>query len=120
MNAGKCFDTNSFECTDFCGLSQIIANLTRESLADLEAEIRNLPWTDRERQSAGQMQTWTPCLACQETYALSPPDNIRWVIDRTEFDELIAVEKDSAPGTVPEHFAESRTVFIPKKSMTME
>ena len=73
------------------------------------------------------------------------PDDIHWTIDRTEFDELIAMKKDSAPGpdgipygayrcagrlgsqflfnaykylleggTVPEHFAESRTVFIPK------
>ena len=25
-------------------------------------------------------------------------DGIRWVIDRTEFDELIALKKDSAPG----------------------
>ena len=38
------------------------------------------------------------------------PDDIRWTIDRTEFDELIAMKKD------PEHFAESRTVFIPKTS----
>ena len=75
------------------------------------------------------------------------PDDIRWVIDRTEFDELIVMKKDSAPGpdgicmalvgvqgglgsqfffnaykylleggTVPEDFAESRTVFIPKTS----
>ena len=75
------------------------------------------------------------------------PDDIRWVIDRTDFDELIAMKKDSAPGpdgipfgacrcagglgsqflfnadkylleggTVPEHFAESRTVFISKTS----
>ena len=26
------------------------------------------------------------------------PDDIRWVIDRNEFDELIAVKKESAPG----------------------
>ena len=25
------------------------------------------------------------------------PDDVRWVIDRTEFDELIAMKKDSAP-----------------------
>ena len=137
------------------------------------------------------MQTWTPCLACQETYAVhhavtdddghplenedesgrrlceywsstfqaraegprhhqfenlwqyvqKAPDDISWVIDRNEFDELIALKKESAPGpdgipygacrcagglgsqflfnankyvleggTVPEHFAESRTV----------
>ena len=75
------------------------------------------------------------------------PDDIRWTIDKTEFAELIAMKKDSAPGpdgipygvcrcagglasqflfnayrslleggTVPEHFAESFTVFIPKTS----
>ena len=26
------------------------------------------------------------------------PDDIRWTIDKTEFDELIALKKDSAPG----------------------
>ena len=26
------------------------------------------------------------------------PDDIRWTIDKTEFDELIAMKKDSAPG----------------------
>ena len=76
-------------------------------------------------------------------------DDIRWTIDRTEFDELIALKKDSAPGrdgipygaykcagsgfqflfnankylleggTVPEHFAESWTVFIPKSPLTL-
>ena len=80
-------------------------------------------------------------------YVQKAPDDIRWTIDRTEFDELIALKKDSAPGpdgipygayrragglgsqflfnaykfllkggTVPEHFAESRTVFIPMTS----
>ena len=80
-------------------------------------------------------------------YVQKVPDDIRRVIDWTEFDELIAMKKDSAPrpdgiphgahrcagglgsqfrfnaykyllegGTVPEHFAESRTVFIPKTS----
>ena len=75
------------------------------------------------------------------------PDDIRWTIDRTEFDELVAMKKDSAlgpdgipygayrcaeglgsqflfnaykflleGGTVPEHFAGSRTVIIPKTS----
>ena len=81
-------------------------------------------------------------------YVQKAPDDIRWTIDRTEFDELIAVKKDSAPGpdgipygayrcaggvsvrnsslmltelfseggTVPEHFAGTRTVFISKAS----
>ena len=74
------------------------------------------------------------------------PDHIRWTIDETEFDEIFALKKDSAPGpdgvpcgayrcagglgsqflfkacrallegAVPDHFAESRTVFITKTS----
>ena len=75
------------------------------------------------------------------------PDDIRWTIDQTEFDEIVAFEKDSASGpdgipygayrcagslgsqflynaykflleggTVPEHFAECRTVYIPQTS----
>ena len=74
-------------------------------------------------------------------------DDIRWVIDQNEFDELMASKKESAPGpdgipysfyrcagglgsrilfcaykhvleggTIPELFAESTTVFIPKSS----
>ena len=35
---GKCFDQCSFECIDFHGLSQIIASLTRERIAEREAE----------------------------------------------------------------------------------
>ena len=80
-------------------------------------------------------------------YVQQAPDDIRWTLYRTEFDELIAMKTDSAPGadgirygpfrcagetgltvlfnayryllggeTSPEHFAESRTVFIPKTS----
>ena len=80
-------------------------------------------------------------------YVQQGTDDIRWTIDKTEFDELIALKKDSAPGpdgipygayrcagdlgsqflfnasrslleggTVPEHCAESRTVFTPKTS----
>ena len=49
---GKCFDPISFECTDFRGLSQIIAALTRENLAEQEAEIGNLPWTQTEKDNA--------------------------------------------------------------------
>ena len=44
----KHFDPISFECVDFQRLSQIIANLTREKLAEREAEITNLPWTQTE------------------------------------------------------------------------
>ena len=48
----KCFDPNTFECIDFHGLSQIIASLTRESLAEREAEICNLLWTQTEKDNA--------------------------------------------------------------------
>ena len=48
----KCFDPNSFECIDFHGLCQIIASLTRERLAEREAEIGNLPWTQTEKDNA--------------------------------------------------------------------
>ena len=47
-----CFDTSSFECVDFQRLSQIIANLTRETLAEREAEITNLAWTQTEKDTA--------------------------------------------------------------------
>ena len=77
-------------------------------------------------------------------YVQKAPDDIRWTIDRTELDELIALKKDSTPGpdgipygankcagglgsqnayknlleggAVPEHFAERWTVFIPRTS----
>ena len=49
---GRCFDPISFECTDFHLLSQIIASVTHESLAEREAEIRNLPWTQTEKDDA--------------------------------------------------------------------
>ena len=80
-------------------------------------------------------------------YVQQAPDDIRWIIDKTEFDDLIVLKKHSAlgpdgipygayrcagglgspflfnayrylleGGTVPEHIAESRTVFILKTS----
>ena len=67
----NCFDPISFECVDFRRLSQIIANLTRENLAEREAEITNLPWTQTEKDNAlarcriGQhaWRTKKPCFA---------------------------------------------------------
>ena len=80
------------------------------------------------------------------SYVQKAPDDIRWEIDRNEFDELMATRKESAPGpdgaysfyrcagglgsqvllkaykhvldggTIPAQFAESGTVFIPKSS----
>ena len=49
---GKCFDPVSFKCTDTRGLSQIIASLTLENLAEREAEIGNLFWTQTEKDNA--------------------------------------------------------------------
>ena len=48
----NCFDPISFECVDFQRLSQIIANLTRENLAEREAEITNLHGTQTEKDNA--------------------------------------------------------------------
>ena len=48
---GNCFDPISLECTDSQELSQIIANRTRESLAEREAETMN-PWTQTEKDNA--------------------------------------------------------------------
>ena len=49
---GKCFESISFKCIDFHGLSQIIASLTRENLAEREAEMGNLPWAQTETDNA--------------------------------------------------------------------
>ena len=80
-------------------------------------------------------------------YVKQALEDIRWTIDKTEFDDLLALKNDSAPGpdgipcgayrcagclgsqflvnahralleggAVPDHFAESRTGFIPKTS----
>ena len=40
----KCFDPISLECTDFQGLSQIIAILTRESLAERHRRRKTMRW----------------------------------------------------------------------------
>ena len=179
-------------------LSHIIANLTRENLAEREAEITDLLWTQTEKDTAsarcrsGQRawRTKKPVLSLNAVtdeeghplenedesgrrlreywgtnfqarvegprhhqfedilrFVQKAPDDIRWTVDKTDFDELIAMKKDSAPGpdgipcgaykcarnlgsqflfnayralleggTVPDHFAESGTVFIPKTS----
>ena len=82
-------------------------------------------------------------------YVQNALDDICWTFHKAEFDHILALKKDSAPGTDgipyvayrcagnlgsqflfnayraleeggtgPEHFAESRTVFIPKTSDT--
>ena len=144
-----CFDTSSFECVDFQRLCQIIANLTRETLEEREAEITNRPWTQTEKDTAlarcrGGQRAWRnkkPVLSlsavtdeaghpfenedesgrrlCEywETifqareegprhhqhedilrYVNQALDDIRWTIDQAEFDDLLALKKDSAPG----------------------
>ena len=68
----NCFEPSSFECVDFQKLSQIIANLTRENLAEREAEITNLPWTQTEKDNAlARCRIGQRCLAEQKTRALS-------------------------------------------------
>ena len=49
---GQCFDRYSFECTTFHGLCQIIASLTRESIAERETAVHGLPWTQTEKDNA--------------------------------------------------------------------
>ena len=122
----NCFDTSSFECIDFQRLSQIIANLTRENLEEREAEVTNLPWTQTEKDTAlarcrsGQ-RAWRNkkpvfglCAVTDERgtifqakhhqhedilrYVQQAPDDISWTIDQAEFDDLLALKKDSAPG----------------------
>ena len=186
----------SFECIDFHGLSQIIASVTRENLAEREAEKGNLSRTQTEKDNALAncrlgLRAWhakKPMLCLHAVteenghplenedesgrrlcefwgtifqarvegqrhhyenilrYVQKAPDDIRWIVDNNEFDELMAT-KESAPGrdgitysfyrcagrlgsqvlfnaykhvveggTIPALFTESRTVFIPKSS----
>ena len=49
---GECFEEVTFECTNFHELSQIIASLTRENIAEREAAVHNLPWTHTEKDNA--------------------------------------------------------------------
>ena len=62
----KCFDPISLERVDFQRLSQIIANLTRETLEEREAEITNLPWTQTEKDTALARCRSTTCLTYQK------------------------------------------------------
>ena len=49
---GQCFDSTTFVCVNFHGLSQIIAGLTRVSIAESHEALRNLPWTQTEKDKA--------------------------------------------------------------------
>ena len=62
---GKCFGQCSFECVDFHGLSQIVASLTRERIAEREAAAHNLLWTHTEKDNALatcrlSLRAWSP------------------------------------------------------------
>ena len=62
---GQCFDEITFEYTNFHGLSQIIASLTRENTAEREAAVHNLPWTQTEKDNALarcrlSLRAWVP------------------------------------------------------------
>ena len=113
------------------------------------------PWKTKMNQEEGPVSTGVPFFQARVEgprhhqyesilrYVQKAPDDIRWTIDRTEFNELVAVKKDSAPGldgspygakkcagslvsqflfnackylleggTVLEHFAKSRTVYL--------
>ena len=48
----NCFDPISFECADFQRVSLIIANITRENLAEREAKKTNHSWTQTEKVNA--------------------------------------------------------------------
>ena len=145
---GKCFDQCSFECIDFHGLSQIIASLTRERIAEREAEYvtslghrrkKTMPWRSadlvfapgapRSQCSACTLPVKTATLWKMKTnragdyvnigvrylrrvlkpsgtvaletilrYVQQAPDDLRWVIDKNEVDELMVTKKESAPG----------------------
>ena len=180
------------------GAARSLRTLLVKNLAEREAEITNLPWTQTEKDNAlarcrGGQRAWRnkrPVLSLSAVtdeeghplenedesgrrlcgywrtifqarvegprrhqhedilrYVQKAPDDIRWTINKTEFDELIALKNDSAPGpggipcgayrcaenlgsqflfndyrsileggAVPDCFAKSRTVFIPKTS----
>ena len=139
---------SSTEWADFRGLSQTVASLTWENLAEREAEVGNLPldadrdnamakcklglraWRakrpmhclhgimnedghplENEDESGGRLCDFG-CTTFQARaegarqhqyenilqYVQKAPDDIRWVIDQNEVDELMAAQKEFAPG----------------------
>ena len=67
----NCFDPISFECVDFQTLSHIIAKLTRDNLAEREAEITNLPWTQTEKNNAASQMQDAPGVSQNPCFALA-------------------------------------------------
>ena len=49
---GQCFGQCSFECVIFHGLGQLIASLTRESIAERASAIHSFPSTQTEKDNA--------------------------------------------------------------------
>ena len=97
----------------------MIASLTRENFAERKVEITNLPWTQTEKDNAPDAEldnvpdvTRNPC--CLSVLSLMKRSiswktkmnleedcasiDISWTIDQAEFDDLLALKKDSAPG----------------------
>ena len=119
----NCFDTSSFECFDFQRFCQIIANLTRETLEEREVETTNLPWTQTGK-ILSQAQIWATCLsptAVTDADGGEPFSKHVWKapditstkifcdmsnrllmtnvgLNKAEFDDLLAMKNDSAPG----------------------
>ena len=71
---GKCFDSSSFECIDFQGLSQIIASFTRESLAEREAGVCNFPWTQKEKYCFGEAHQCSVFTLYEDGHSLDSKD----------------------------------------------
>ena len=65
-----CTILTTANCVDFQRLSQIIANLTREILAEREAEIGNLLGDRRRNNALAKCRLGLRAWACQGTYAL--------------------------------------------------
>ena len=90
-----CFDTSSFECVDFQRLSQIIANLTRETLPEREAE-RAIPWKTKMNQE-GDCEYWRTIFQARVEgprhhqhedilrYVQQALHDISWTLDQAEF-----------------------------------
>ena len=49
---GQCFDSITFVRTKFRGFSQIVVRFTRVSIAQREEAVRDVPWTQIEKDKA--------------------------------------------------------------------
>ena len=108
---------------------------------------RAIPWKTRMNQVEGFCEYWRTIFQARvegPRHHQQAPDDICWTFHKAEFDDLLALNKDLAPGTdgipygagclgsqflfnafralveggaIPDHFAENRTVSIPKISV---